>query len=75
MCSCRGNQLIHHFNEVGGNEVKISQAVDSSVGIGIILSNKNSLVMSKAFAFYLKSKIMEKSCACVCPVHNAPLLY
>ncbi len=37
VCSCGGNQLIDHINEVGGNEVKIRQAVDSSAGIRIIL--------------------------------------
>ncbi len=26
-CSCGGNHLIDHINEVGGNQVKISQAV------------------------------------------------
>ncbi len=40
VCICGGNQLIDHINEVGGNEVKIRQAADSYVGIGIILFKK-----------------------------------
>ncbi len=74
MCSPGRNQLIDHHNIVDGNEVKIRQAVDSSVGLRVILL-KNSKVMSKAFMLYLNGKVMEKSCACVRPVHHAPLLY
>ncbi len=37
VCSCGGNQLIDHINEVGGNQVKIRQAVHSSMGIRITL--------------------------------------
>ncbi len=51
VCSCGGNQLIDHLNKVGGNKVKIRQAVDSCVAIRIILFKKN---------------FMEISCACVC---------
>ncbi len=51
-----------------------ADAVGLSNGIGLI-SGLIGLVMSKAFVFYLKGKIMEKSCACVRPVHHAPLLY
>ncbi len=40
VCSCGDNHLIDHINAVGGNEVKIRQAVDSSVGIRIILFKK-----------------------------------
>ncbi len=40
VCSCGGNQLIDLINEVGGNQVKIRQAVDSSVGIRIISLKK-----------------------------------
>ncbi len=40
VCSCGDNQLIDHINEVCGNEVKIMQAVDSSVGMWIILLKK-----------------------------------
>ncbi len=36
-----GNSLIDHINEVGGNEVKIRQQVNSSVGIRIILFKKH----------------------------------
>ncbi len=38
---------------------------------------KNSLVMSNAFVFYLRGKIMEISCACVCvsfTSHSVPFL-
>ncbi len=51
VCSCGGNQLIDLINEVGGNQVKIRQAVDSCVGIRIILS-KNSKAISNAFMLY-----------------------
>ncbi len=64
MCRCRGNQLIDHLNKVGGNEVKIRQAADLCMGIRIILLKKNSKVMSKAFVFYLRGKILEKLCGC-----------
>ncbi len=37
VCTCGGYQLIDLINEVGGNQVKIRQAVDSCVGIRIIL--------------------------------------
>ncbi len=51
VCSCGGNQLIDLINEEGGNQVKIRQAVDSCVGIRIILL-KNSKAMSNAFMLY-----------------------
>ncbi len=51
VCSCGGNSLIDFLNEVGGNEVKIRQAVDSSVGIRKTLL-KNSKAMSNAFMLY-----------------------
>ncbi len=37
VCSSGGNQLIDLINEVGGNQVKIRQAIDSCVGIRLIL--------------------------------------
>ncbi len=40
VCSCGGNQLIDHINEVGGNQVKIRQAADLCVGMRIILLKK-----------------------------------
>ncbi len=64
VCSCGGNQLID--KNVGGNEGKIRQAVDSCVGIRIILVKKNSKAMSNAFMLHLRGKILEISWACVC---------
>ncbi len=62
VCSCGGNQLIDQHNKVGGNQVKIRQTVNSCVGFRIILLKKT--VMSKAFVFYLRGKILEKLCGC-----------
>ncbi len=56
MSSCGDNQLIDHLNKVDGNQVKIRQAVDSCVGIRILLLKKNSFVMSKALMLYLGGK-------------------
>ncbi len=66
VCSSGSKQLIDLINEVGGNQVKIRQAVVSCVGIRISLFKKNSKAMSNAFMLYLRGKIMEISCACVC---------
>ncbi len=52
VCSSGGNQLIDHLNKMGGNQVKIRQAVDSCVAIRIILLKKNSKAMSNAFMLY-----------------------
>ncbi len=59
-------RLIDHNNKVDGYEVKIRQAVDSSVGIRIILLKKNSKAMRNAFLLYKRGKIMEISRACLC---------
>ncbi len=66
MCSCGGNQLIDHINEVGGNQVKIRQKSALEHGNVDNFIKKNSLLMSNAFVFYLRGKTLEISCACVC---------
>ncbi len=76
VCSCGGNQLIDHLNKVGGNQVKIRQAVDSCVAISIILFNKKQQSHEKCiYALLKRQNHGDIVCMCVFLLHHIPLLF
>ncbi len=66
MCSCGGNSIIDHINEVGGNQVKIRPTEHSSLGIRIILLKKQLSHEKSVCTLLKRHNHGDIVCMCVC---------